>query len=102
MNDWHCSIEPIGIDKILNKTDNYVPSAREIERTMEGIQPIPQVALKILRLINEEAHDVKELTAEIRQDQVICAKTLKFCNSAGFAGIKKIDSLDHGHPPNCE
>ena len=95
MHDWHCSIEPLGIDKISNKAKSYVPSAHEIERTMEGIQPIPQVALKILRMINEEEHDISELTAEIRQDQVICAKTLKFCNSAGFAGIKKIDSLDH-------
>jgi HD-like signal output (HDOD) protein len=58
---------------------------------MEEIQPIPQVALKILRLINEEEHDIKELTEEIRQDQVICAKTLKFCNSAVFGGLKKID-----------
>ena len=95
MHNWHGSIEPLGIDKISNKTEVYIPSAHEIERTMEGIQPIPQVALKILRLINEEEHDIKELTEEIRQDQVICAKTLKFCNSAIFAGLKKIDSLDH-------
>jgi putative nucleotidyltransferase with HDIG domain len=95
MHDWHCKIEPLGIDKLSNKTGIYVPSAHEIERTMEGIQPIPQVALKILRLINEEDHDIKELTEEIRQDQVICAKTLKFCNSAIFGCIKKIDSLDH-------
>jgi putative nucleotidyltransferase with HDIG domain len=95
MHDWHCKIEPLGLDKLSNKTGIYVPSAHEIERTMEGIQPIPQVALKILRLINEEDHDIKELTEEIRQDQVICAKTLKFCNSAIFGCIKKIDSLDH-------
>jgi putative nucleotidyltransferase with HDIG domain len=95
MHDWHCKIEPLGLDKLSNKTGIYVPSAHEIERTMEGIQPIPQVALKILRLINEEEHDIKELTEEIRQDQVICAKTLKFCNSAIFGCIKKIDSLDH-------
>ena len=62
MHKWHGSIEPLGIDKISNKTEVYIPSAHEIERTMEGIQPIPQVALKILRLINEEEHDMKELT----------------------------------------
>ena len=95
MHNWHCDIEPLGIDKVSNETESYIPSVHEIKRTMEGIQPIPQVALKILRLINEEEHDIKELTEEIRQDQVICAKTLKLCNSAIFAGIKKIDSLDH-------
>jgi len=66
-----------------------------VMRSMEEIQPIPQVALKILRLINEEEHDIKELTEEIRQDQVICAKTLKFCNSAVFGCIKKIESLEN-------
>lgn len=95
MHNWHCDIEPLGIDKVSNQTECHVPSDLEIERAMEGLQPIPQVALKILRLINEEEHDMKELTEEIRQDQVICAKTLKFCNSAIFAGIKKIESLDH-------
>ena len=95
MHSWQCDIEPLGIDKESNEIGNYVPSVPEIERAMERIQPIPQVALKILRLINEEEHDIKELTEEIRQDQVICAKTLKFCNSAIFASIKKIDSLDH-------
>ena len=95
MDNWDCNIEPLGLDNISNETGICVPSAAEIERAGEGIQPIPQVALKILRLINEEVHDIKELTAEIRQDQVLCAKTLKFCNSAILAGSERIDSLDH-------
>ena len=48
-----------------------------------------------MRMINEDEHNVHELTEEIRQDQVICAKTLKLCNSAIFAGKRKIESLDH-------
>lgn len=95
MQSWQCSIEPIGQTKTLHDNENYIPSAAEIEQVMEGIQPIPQVALKILRLINEDDYDIKALTEEIRKDQVICARTLKFCNSVIFAGRKKIDSLDH-------
>ena len=95
MRNWHCNIEPLGLDKVSNATESCVPSAHEIELAIEGIQPIPQVVLKILRLINQEEDDIKELTEEIRQDQVICARTLKFCNSAIFAGKRKIDSLDH-------
>ena len=95
MCNWDCDIEPLGIDTTSNDTESVNISAREIEQAIETIKPIPQVALKILRMINEEEHDISELTEEIRQDQVICAKTLKFCNSAIFAGIKKIDSLDH-------
>jgi len=95
MQNWRCNIEAIGINKNLNESRNSVPAHQEIARTMDGIKPIPQVALKLLRLINQEEHDIKDLTAEIRQDQVICAKTLKFCNSAIFSGKRKIDSLDH-------
>ena len=95
MDNWQCDIEPLGRDKVSNEPGSYVPSDHDIKCAIERIQPIPQVALKILRLINEEEYDIKELTEEIRQDQVICARTLKFCNSAIFAGIKKIDSLDH-------
>ncbi len=95
MTNWQCSIEPLGLDKVPNATGSCVPSVYEIQRAIEGIQPIPQVVLKILRLMNQEDYDIKELTEEIRQDQVICARTLKFCNSAIFADKKKIDSLDH-------
>jgi putative nucleotidyltransferase with HDIG domain len=95
MHNWHCDIEPLGLDKVSNDIGSYDFSAQEIERAIERIQPIPQVALKILRMINEDEHDVNELTEEIRQDQVICAKTLKLCNSAIFAGKRKIESLDH-------
>ena len=48
-----------------------------------------------MRLIDEEEYDIKALTAEIRKDQVISAKTLKLCNSVIFAGTNKIESLDH-------
>ena len=95
MCNWHCDIEPLGIDTTSNDIGSVKIAAHEIEQAVERIQPIPQVALKILRMINEDEHDVKELTEEIRQDQVICAKTLKLCNRAIFAGKRKIESLDH-------
>lgn len=95
MQNWQCSIEPISMNRATEATANNIPTAAEIERVTESIKPIPQVALKILRLINDEDYDVKELTEEIRKDQVICARTLKFCNSVIFAGREKIESLDH-------
>ena len=95
MGSWDCDIEPLGLDKASDDVGDYDLSAHEIQRAIERIQPIPQVVLKILRMINEDEHDVQDLTEEIRQDQVICAKTLKLCNSAIFAGKQKIESLDH-------
>jgi len=95
LTNWQCDIRPSGIDRVTTETETKVPSIEDIERSIETIQPIPQVALKILRLIDEEEYDIKVLTEEIRKDQVISARTLKLCNSVIFAGSNKIESLDH-------
>jgi len=93
--NWQCTIEPAGGDRPATDGEAHVPPLDEIAQSMEAIQPIPQVALEILRLIDEEEYDIKALTKEIRKDQVISAKTLKLCNSVMFAGTNKIESLDH-------
>ena len=62
---------------------------------MNELQPIPQVALKILRLIDDEEYEIAQLTEEIRKDQVISARTLKLCNSVMYSGKNKIETLDH-------
>jgi len=97
LTTWQCNIRPSGLEEDVSpgQPQIQVPSVREIEKSAETIQPIPQVALKILRLIDEEEYDIKALTNEIRKDQVISAKTLKLCNSVIFAGSNKIESLDH-------
>ena len=97
LTTWQCNISPSGLEEDISpgQSQIQVPSVREIEKSAETIQPIPQVALKILRLIDEEEYDIKALTNEIRKDQVISAKTLKLCNSVIFAGSNKIESLDH-------
>jgi len=95
MNTWECRIEPAGFDKLSADTDIKIPEPNEINRSIEDLQPIPQVALKILRIINDEHYEIQHVTEEIRKDQVISARTLKLCNSVMFASRTKIDSLDH-------
>ncbi|MGD9300655.1 MAG: HDOD domain-containing protein [Desulfobacterales bacterium] len=89
-----CSIQPAPISADSSAGDIDLSSAGEIELAMENIQPIPQVALKILRLIEDEEYEIKALADEIRKDQVISARTLKLCNSAAFAGSQRVESLD--------
>ncbi len=95
LGSWQCSIEPAGSGRLTPDKEVHVPPVEEIEQSIDTIQPIPQVALKILRLIDEEEYDIKALTSEIRKDQVISAKTLQLCNSVMFSGTNKIESLDH-------
>lgn len=95
MQNWETSIEPAIYDTHSNVTDIHVPTQKEINRTIDRIQPIPQVASKILRIINKDDYNICNLAEEIKQDQVISAKTLQLCNSAMFARMERIDSLDH-------
>lgn len=92
--DGKCRIEPAQINAASASGEIRLDSVAQIEHAMDTIQPIPQVALKILRLIDNADYDVKVLAQEIRQDQVISARMLKLCNSAAFAGGNRVASLD--------
>jgi putative nucleotidyltransferase with HDIG domain len=95
MQTWNGCIKPIGIDKLKTNINVKKPTAKKIDLAIRDLQPIPQVALKILRMINEDLYEIDDLAEEIRKDQVISAKTLQLCNSAIFSSRKKIDSLEH-------
>ena len=94
MASGNCTIEPAGGGKINDDCRVHRPSGREIDTAMESLQPIPQVALKVMRLIQEDDYRVNEVADEIRKDQVISARTLQLCNSA-MHGLKyRIEALD--------
>ena len=95
MLTWECRIEPAGFDKLSASVDIKIPEPKEIQRSAKNLRPIPQIALKVLRIINQELYEIQSITAEIRKDQVISAKTLQLCNSVMFARRRKIESLDH-------
>lgn len=97
MQTWECRIEPAGIEVLPAGTDRceHKVAPADISRAMETLQPIPQVALKILRLINEDNYDIPTLAEEVRKDQVLSARTLKLCNSVFVGRREKVGSLDH-------
>jgi putative nucleotidyltransferase with HDIG domain len=68
--------------------------AFDIDEAIHRVKPIPQVALKVIRMIHKDDYSIKEVGNEIRRDQVISGKVLNLCNSA-FMGLKKVvDSID--------
>jgi putative nucleotidyltransferase with HDIG domain len=95
MRNWECRIEPAGFDRLSASADIKIPEPNEISQSAKNLKPIPQIALKVLRIINEGLYDIRNLTEEIRKDQVISARTLKLCNSVMYARRRKIESLDH-------
>ncbi len=69
------------------------PEVEDIAQTLEKLKPIPQTALKILRMFQEGRHSITDITRELSRDQVLSAQTLKLCNSALFSGTIQIDTL---------
>lgn len=94
LTHFETAVRPSVDDKVPEGFSFRRPAPEEIDQAMERLQPIPQVALKILRLINEQRTDSSAIAHEIAQDQVLTAKTLKLCNSAMFAGRVQVDSLE--------
>jgi putative nucleotidyltransferase with HDIG domain len=88
-------IEPLGREEIDIVGTAQPSSLEDILLDIEKIQPIPQVALKILHMIDTGSYDIKAVAEEIKKDQVISARTIQLCNSALFAKKKNIESLDH-------
>ncbi len=95
MENGRFAITPVGEDKLTDRESVPPPDPDEILGAMNRIKPIPQVALKILRLIDANEYDISAITEEILTDQVITARTLQLANSAMFATKGTIASLDH-------
>lgn len=70
------------------------PSPGEISEAVQLVRPIPQIALKIVRMIHKGNFSMDEVAKEIKQDQIISAKIIRLSNSVFIGLKKKIDSID--------
>jgi putative nucleotidyltransferase with HDIG domain len=95
LQTWESRIEPTyPVPAIFEKIEFQRPGPDVLAKTIEEVRPIPQVALKIIRMINESGHGLREIAEEVRTDQVLSAKALRLCNSAFIGLRKKVDSID--------
>ncbi len=86
-------INPAWEDIYKSREEIPRPQLDNIQETIEKLKPIPQTALKIFRMFQDNRYGIQEITRELAQDQVLSGQTLKLCNSALFAGTIKIDTL---------
>ena len=94
MAEGNAAIKPAGNQIPRDEVDFSPPSRQDILNTIQQLQPIPQTALKILRMVQDRQCDITEISRELAKDQVLGALTLKICNSAIFAGRVKIETLN--------
>jgi putative nucleotidyltransferase with HDIG domain len=95
LHSGEIDIEPAGSEHYASDQKVEIPGKEEIFQAMDRLKPIPQVALKILRLVSQDDYDISDISEEVRKDQVISAKTLQLSNSAMFSIRRKIETLDH-------
>lgn len=74
--------------------DHLLPTPQQIRATIQSIKPIPQIVLKLLRMIHNDMNSLEDVAKEVRQDQVISAKVIQLCNSALFSRKMNTDSID--------
>ena len=94
LHQWQADIEPVGVEQLSQTHPITVPKKKTVDIAIENLLPIPQVALKVLRIMNDDGYDMSIVAEEVRKDQVLTARTLKLCNSANFALRTPIESIE--------
>ncbi len=89
-----CQIEPIVSTHTTFSSMETTAAKPDLNNVIDNIRPIPQIALKVIRMINSQKISFSTIAEEIRQDQVLTAKVLQMSNSAYFNPGKEINSID--------
>lgn len=89
-----CDIAPMKSSAPSSVEPVVKPTTKELDQAIAQIQPIPQVALKIIRTMQSDEFHLWDVSREIRHDQVISAHVLKMCNSAYVSPQVEIESID--------
>ncbi|MDH4205909.1 MAG: HDOD domain-containing protein, partial [Desulfobacteraceae bacterium] len=84
---WNTTIEPTWQIERPSTSPFQTDVVFNIDEAIQRIKPIPQVALKVIRMIHRDDYTMKEVGSEIRQDQVISGRVLNLCNST-VMGLK--------------
>lgn len=67
---------------------------QSIIENLEQLPSIPEVASRVLTMVNDPDVSFKAIADEISKDQAITTNILKLCNSAYFSKGKEISSID--------
>ncbi|MBN1495194.1 MAG: HDOD domain-containing protein [Spirochaetes bacterium] len=61
---------------------------------IDRLPPLPEVAGKVINMVNDPDVSFKQVAQEISKNQAMTANILKLCNSAFFSKGKEITSID--------
>lgn len=94
LSKLECTIEPILDTHPSLKMESKEHEKFDLETSLDKIKAIPQIALKVIRMIHSKEITMNTIASEIRQDQILAAKVLQLSNSAYIGAGREIKSID--------
>jgi len=73
---------------------NIKKQIESIITRIDQLPPLPEVASKVINMVNNPDVSFKQVALEIPKNQAMTANILKLCNSAFFSKGKEITSID--------
>ncbi len=71
------------------------PKLQKIIQSIESLPTIPEAALKISRLADNENTTVQEIVSVINEDPAIASQLLKVANSPFYGFLGEVSNIDH-------
>jgi putative nucleotidyltransferase with HDIG domain len=94
LSNWESTIKPISVPEEGKEVPIEFPTMSQLESAIAKIKPIPQIALKLMRMVQDDTYSMGDMGSEIRKDQIISAKVIRLCNSAYFRLNTNVDSIE--------
>jgi chemotaxis receptor (MCP) glutamine deamidase CheD len=94
LSNWESTIKPISVPEEKTGEPIELPTMAQLESAISKIKPIPQIALKLMRMVQDDSYSMGDMGIEIKKDQVISAKIIRLCNSAYFRQNTNVDSIE--------
>lgn len=95
LSTWETTIDPIVIPAPPETEDRFrPPSLQQLDYTIENLLPVPQIALKITRMANDDKFTFRDIVDEVIKDQVLCARIIRLCNSVCLNASMRVDSVE--------
>ncbi len=70
-------------------------SVEDIVSRVGALPPLPDTALKLMRVMNDPRSSMDDIVEAVKYDQAVTGEVLKLCNSAFFGLSRKVTSLNN-------
>lgn len=94
LDRMECRIEMLMPERSDMSVQWTMPAESEIVKAVSVLPPIPQAALRIIRMMDNDTYNMHEVAEEVKRDQVITARVLQLTNSAMTGWGEPVDSVD--------